>query len=85
MPSNPRVRRAAIVLLMATVIGIAQAQLRDWQSGLVMGFFALVVATMATIPQDLEEGQYDTFGCALVASLPFIWIAIEVARLFRWA
>lgn len=54
------------VLGFTAFIGIAALILFGANAGLWSAFAALLMATMVTVPNDLQDGEYDLFGLAVL-------------------
>lgn len=53
----------------ALLAGVVAAAAAGPSHGIWVALAALILATMMTVPSDLQDGEYDMFGCGLVAAL----------------
>ncbi len=69
------------VLGFTAVAGGVALVLYGGSAGLWTAFAALLVTTMVTVPTDLQDGEYDNFGCGLMLAIFAVWFVAEVVGL----
>ena len=75
MRTHARSTRAFLVVSATAVATALASTAFGWNGGLAAFFGFLVLGTIATIPGDLEPGEYDLFGLGVAAAVILLGLA----------